>query len=78
MKRAIDRLESKMSLYEHVFISRQDLSNTQAEGLVEHFGIVPLETTSHIFEKKIFSKSHFSVRKYQFQEFEISKIMVVQ
>jgi len=30
-----------MPLYEHVFISRQDLSNTQAEGLVEHFsGIV--------------------------------------
>ena len=40
MKRAIDRLETKMPLYEHVFISRQDLSNTQAEGLVEHFGIV--------------------------------------
>ena len=29
-----------MPLYEHVFISRQDLSNTQAEGLVEHFGVV--------------------------------------
>ena len=27
-----------MPLYEHVFISRQDLSNAQAEGLVEHFG----------------------------------------
>ena len=40
MKRAIDRLETEMPLYEHVFISRQDLSNTQAEGLVEHFGIV--------------------------------------
>ena len=40
MKHAIDRLETMMPLYEHVFISRQDLSNTQAEGLVEHFGIV--------------------------------------
>ena len=29
-----------MPLYEHVFISRQDLSNTQAEGLVEHFGAI--------------------------------------
>ena len=29
-----------MPLYEHVFISRQDLSNTQAEGLIEHFGTV--------------------------------------
>ena len=26
-----------MALYEHVFIARQDLSNAQAEGLVEHF-----------------------------------------
>ena len=29
-----------MPLYEHVFISRQDLSNAQAEGLVEHFSAV--------------------------------------
>ena len=29
-----------MPLYEHVVISRQDLSNAQAEGLVEHFGAV--------------------------------------
>ena len=27
-----------MALYEHVFIARQDLSNAQAEGLIEHFG----------------------------------------
>jgi len=27
----------RMPLYEHVFIARQDLSNTQAEGLIEHF-----------------------------------------
>ena len=27
-----------MPLYEHVFIARQDLSNAQAEGLIEHFG----------------------------------------
>jgi len=27
-----------MALYEHVFIARQDLSNAQAEGLMEHFG----------------------------------------
>ena len=29
-----------MPLYEHVVIARQDLSGTQAEGLVEHFGTV--------------------------------------
>ena len=29
-----------MPLYEHVIIARQDLSNAQAEGLVEHFSTV--------------------------------------
>ena len=29
-----------MPLYEHVFIARQDLSNAQAESLIEHFGSV--------------------------------------
>ena len=29
-----------MSLYEHVFISRQDLSISQAEGLIEHFSTI--------------------------------------
>ena len=29
-----------MPLYEHVMIARQDLSNAQAEGLIEHFGTV--------------------------------------
>ncbi|MFQ5622268.1 MAG: 30S ribosomal protein S6 [Paracoccaceae bacterium] len=29
-----------MALYEHVFIARQNLSNTQAEALIEHFGQV--------------------------------------
>ncbi|OAN84448.1 30S ribosomal protein S6 [Jannaschia sp. EhC01] len=29
-----------MALYEHVMIARQDLSNTQAEALNEHFGTV--------------------------------------
>jgi len=29
-----------MPLYEHVMIARQDLSNAQAEGMIEHFGTV--------------------------------------
>lgn len=29
-----------MPLYEHVMIARQDLSNSQAESLIEHFGAV--------------------------------------
>jgi small subunit ribosomal protein S6 len=29
-----------MPLYEHVFIARQDLSNAQAEALIEHFSTV--------------------------------------
>jgi ribosomal protein S6 len=31
---------ASMPLYEHVLIARQDLSNTQAEGLIEHFSTV--------------------------------------
>ena len=29
-----------MPLYEHTFIARQDLSNAQAEGLIEHFSSI--------------------------------------
>jgi small subunit ribosomal protein S6 len=32
-----------MSLYEHVFISRQDLSTSQAEGLIDHFSAILTE-----------------------------------
>ncbi len=32
-----------MPLYEHVMIARQDITNAQAEGLVEHFGSVLAE-----------------------------------
>jgi len=35
-----ERNGDRMPLYEHVFIARQDLSNTQAEGLIEHFGAI--------------------------------------
>jgi small subunit ribosomal protein S6 len=41
-----------MPLYEHVFISRQDLSNTQAEGLIEHFGTVLSENGGSIVEQE--------------------------
>jgi len=36
----LDRSGANMPLYEHVMIARQDLSNAQAEGLIEHFGTV--------------------------------------
>lgn len=36
----LDRSGTYMPLYEHVFISRQDLSSAQAESLIEHFGTV--------------------------------------
>jgi small subunit ribosomal protein S6 len=34
------RTSESMALYEHTFIARQDLSNAQAEALIEHFGQV--------------------------------------
>ncbi|MGB0799446.1 MAG: 30S ribosomal protein S6 [Planktomarina sp.] len=41
-----------MPLYEHVFISRQDLSNTQAETLVEEFSNVITENGGSIVESE--------------------------
>ena len=39
-----------MALYEHVFIARQDLSNAQAEGLIEHFGQVLADNGGAVVE----------------------------
>ena len=41
-----------MPLYEHVFIARQDLSNTQAEGLVEHFSSVLADNAGKVVERE--------------------------
>ena len=41
-----------MPLYEHVVISRQDLSNAQAEGLVEHFGKVLSENGGKVVDSE--------------------------
>lgn len=41
-----------MPLYEHVFISRQDLSNTQAEGLIEHFGAVLSDNGGNVVDSE--------------------------
>ena len=39
-----------MPLYEHVLIARQDLSNAQAEGLVEHFGTVLKDNGGNVID----------------------------
>ena len=39
-----------MPLYEHVMIARQDLSNAQAEGLVEHFGTVLKDNGGNVLD----------------------------
>lgn len=41
-----------MSLYEHVFISRQDLSSAQAEGLVEHFTAILKDNGGNVLENE--------------------------
>ena len=41
-----------MPLYEHVMIARQDLSNTQAEGLIEHFGTVLTDNGGHLVDSE--------------------------
>ncbi|MGI9389887.1 MAG: 30S ribosomal protein S6 [Boseongicola sp.] len=41
-----------MPLYEHVMIARQDLSNTQAEVLVEHFGTILSDNGGNVVESE--------------------------
>lgn len=41
-----------MPLYEHVMIARQDLSNTQAEALIEHFGTVLTNNGGKLLENE--------------------------
>ena len=41
-----------MPLYEHVFISRQDLSGAQAESLIEHFGTVLSDNNGKVVESE--------------------------
>jgi small subunit ribosomal protein S6 len=41
-----------MPLYEHVFIARQDLSNAQAEGLIEHFSTVLADNGGTVVERE--------------------------
>ncbi|MBC7132615.1 MAG: 30S ribosomal protein S6 [Roseovarius sp.] len=41
-----------MPLYEHVMIARQDLSNAQAEGLIEHFGAVLADNGGKVLDSE--------------------------
>lgn len=41
-----------MALYEHVFISRQDLSNAQAEGLIDHFSAVLSDNEGKVIDQE--------------------------
>jgi small subunit ribosomal protein S6 len=41
-----------MPLYEHVFIARQDLSNAQAEDLIQHFGTVLSDNGGKLVESE--------------------------
>ena len=41
-----------MPLYEHVMIARQDLSNAQAESLVEHFGAVLADNGGNVVDSE--------------------------
>ena len=41
-----------MALYEHVLIARQDLSTTQAEGLIEHFGQILKDNEGNVIDSE--------------------------
>jgi small subunit ribosomal protein S6 len=48
----LDRNGDDMPLYEHVMIARQDLSNAQAEGLIEHFGTILADNGGKVLESE--------------------------
>jgi len=41
-----------MALYEHTFIARQDISNAQAESLIEHFGAVLADNGGKVVDQE--------------------------
>ena len=41
-----------MPKYEHVMIARQDLSNMQAEGLLEHFSKILIENKGNVLDSE--------------------------
>ena len=44
--------DAAVPLYEHVMIARQDLSNAQAEGLIEHFGAVLADNGGRVLDSE--------------------------
>ena len=61
-----------MPLYEHVVISRQDLSNAQAEGLVEHFGKVLSEHGG-----KVVDIEYWGLKLWPTKSIKIEKVIIV-
>jgi small subunit ribosomal protein S6 len=51
-----------MPLYEHVFIARQDLSNAQAEALVEHFGTILADNGGKVVQNEYWGVKTMSYR----------------
>ena len=52
MKAALETKGMHMPLYEHVFIARQDISNAQAEGLIEHFSTVLADNGGKVIDQE--------------------------
>ena len=51
-----------MALYEHVFISRQDLSNAQAEGLIEHFSAVLSDNDGKVIDQEYWGLKQWLIK----------------
>ena len=54
-----------MALYEHVFIARQDLSNAQAEGLIEHFGQVLKDNGGSVVGQRVLGPEDHGLQDQQ-------------
>ena len=59
-----------MSLYEHVFISRQDLSVSQAEGLIDHFSTILTENGG-----KVLNHEYWGLKTFPTKLIKIEKVI---
>ena len=52
----------QMNLYEHVFILRQDISNTQVEEIMDNFGKVLTENKGKVLDKEYWGMKTLSYK----------------
>jgi len=64
-----------MPKYEHVFISRQDLSGAQAESLIEHFGTVLTDNGGTLIENEYWGVKTMA---YKINKNDVMRVLTIK